>query len=504
MDKTMILYRGSLKSCNYRCSYCPFSKHRMSGPELEQDRRQWKRFYESFLERAPSMNIRALMVVPYGEALIHPWYWEGMALLSASDQVDAVGAQTNLSFSVSDVLAQVRQAGGILDKLRLWATFHPEMTSIDDFTEKCRRLAEAGISLCAGAVGVPEHLAKLRELRRKLPSQIYLWINQMDGLKRPYTRQEKEDFQEIDLYFLREQIPAHSNPLLCYNRLFVEGNGGVRTCNISPLLKANWYELEHGLPEPECSRKLCSCYLAYGGRQDFMNQILFGPYPLFRIPRRPKAVFLDIDGTLIPDGEASVPAQTAEQLEQLVKAEGTMLFFATSLPFETAIKRCSSVRHLFCGGIFAGGGYLLLTKRDGKERIQKERCYPLPQECEETLKQQKKQFCFQLLTYPQKELPYKLTLIRPRHMLWKKEEAEALFHTLPESVQKGCRYLIEANCLQILSVQASKANGVRTLCRWLKLAPSDTAAAGDSEEDQEMLALCNRQEALAPGRDRER
>ena len=40
----MILYRGSLKSCNYRCNYCPFSKHPRSERELLRDREQWFRF----------------------------------------------------------------------------------------------------------------------------------------------------------------------------------------------------------------------------------------------------------------------------------------------------------------------------------------------------------------------------------------------------------------------------------------------------------------------------
>ena len=38
MDKPMILYRGTLKSCNYRCSYCPFAKHPIGNRELQQDK----------------------------------------------------------------------------------------------------------------------------------------------------------------------------------------------------------------------------------------------------------------------------------------------------------------------------------------------------------------------------------------------------------------------------------------------------------------------------------
>ncbi len=99
MDSKMILYRGSLKSCNYSCSYCPFAKHPSSAREMEKDRMDWMKFCKSLEERAEDLGRFALMVVPYGEALIHPWYWEGLAFLSRLKQAEAVGVQTNFSFS---------------------------------------------------------------------------------------------------------------------------------------------------------------------------------------------------------------------------------------------------------------------------------------------------------------------------------------------------------------------------------------------------------------------
>lgn len=99
MDSKMILYRGSLKSCNYSCSYCPFAKHPSSAREMEKDRMDWMKFCKSLEERAEDLGRFALMVVPYGEALIHPWYWEGLAFLSRLKQAEVVGVQTNFSFS---------------------------------------------------------------------------------------------------------------------------------------------------------------------------------------------------------------------------------------------------------------------------------------------------------------------------------------------------------------------------------------------------------------------
>lgn len=283
MDKHMILYRGSLKSCNYHCSYCPFSKHPMSARALDRDRMQWCSFVESLMRKAKALQIGALMVVPYGEAMIHPWYWEGLAQISAFAGFDAVGIQTNLSFSVSDFLDAFYRAQGVPQKLKLWATFHPEMTHVSEFAARCRALRGQGIELCAGCVGVPENLQLLRELKQALDG-IYLWVNQMDGLRRPYTQKEREAFREIDPYFERELALVPADVSMCQGRLFVEADGRLRTCNISRVLKQDWDSLET-FPTPECSRRQCTCYLAYGGRTDLDNQALFGPYPLFRIPQ---------------------------------------------------------------------------------------------------------------------------------------------------------------------------------------------------------------------------
>lgn len=123
MGRGTIQYRGSLKSCNYSCSYCPFAKRKSSTEELARDRESWFRFCDTVEKTGDIYG--AVMVVPYGEALIHICYWEGLARLSRLDTVEAVGAQTNLSFPVEKMLNEYRKAGGRLEKLRLWATFHP-------------------------------------------------------------------------------------------------------------------------------------------------------------------------------------------------------------------------------------------------------------------------------------------------------------------------------------------------------------------------------------------
>lgn len=561
MDNPMILYRGTLKSCNYHCSYCPFARRPMGKRELEQDRLQWEQFVQMLLENADSyfktsIPARAVMVVPYGEALIHPWYWKGLGMLSAHPRTDAVGAQTNLSFPIESSLALYQQAGGDLAKLRLWATFHPEMITAEAFASACKKLLAAGVTLCAGAVGKPGNLEQIRRLRQALPKEIYLWINRMDGLDRAYTQEEVDAFWDIDPYFLRELVPVRAEPARCRGRLFVEGNRRVRLCNISravagldfsggsvtPASPATVPMTPKRLPSlftqiSLCHRKFCSCYLAYGGRDDFMNRILFGPYPLFRIPRHPRAVFLDIMGTLIPKKtveydagpsedkttvqtqeplpeklpmsiartqeslleklplaaqtpsrqSSGIPAFTLAGLEAL-RREQIPVFFATTLPYGDAMARCRGIRHLFSGGIFSGGAQIRLEQGDHTEEI----FHYLPETLLEhmaELEDARSRFRYRILLYRNAGKLYKITLLRPGQLPWKEREVRELAKLLSLDTCPSVRYFTEDCCFQIVSRKASKELGVRTLCRWLGISPEETAAAGDGAEDTGMLLL---------------
>ncbi len=486
MSGRTLLYRGSLKSCNYQCSYCPFSKHARSERELVKDSVQWRDFIHRLEERAEELRVRALMVTPYGEALIHPWYWEGLAAVSAKDAIDAVGAQTNLSFSVEEALKLYRFSKGVLEKLHLWATFHPEMTSVEAFAEKVRLLWKEGVILCVGAVGVPGQIGLLKQLRNALPKEIYLWINRMDGLQRAYTEEEIEGFLELDPYFLRELSPPVARVEQCQNRLFVEGNGRLHTCNISRNRKESWEEIQTEWPEPMCGRKLCSCYLAYGGREDLLNQALFGPYPLFRVPRRAKAVFLDIVGTMLEkEGQKARVLESGKAGLIGLWREKIPMFFATTLPYKDAVQSCREICHMFQGGIFAGGAHLVW--KDGDQVL--EYVYELKEDELLGLERERASWHYRILWYKRNGQLYKVTLLRSRQKPWKMEEAEEL---LRRCLPKQCkiRYIIEGACLQIVNQGADKVSGVRMLCDWMKIAPEQTVAVGDSKEDVEMMALC--------------
>lgn len=545
MSRRTIIYRGSIKSCNYRCSYCPFSKHPASAREMERDRAQWFSFVRRVAETGGQSETGAVLVAPYGEALIHPWYWEGLAELSALPWIDAAGAQTNLSFP-EELPERFAAFGGAVKKLRLWATFHPEMTDAAAFADRCRALIRRGVTVCAGAVGAPGAAEVLRELRRLLPEECYFWINRMDGMKRTYTEEEKQVFSELDPYFYRELLCHPADPAQCAGRLMAEGDGRLRACNISPVQKERWrhpvsaegagripagvtdamskpIESKQLLLPAVCNRKRCSCYLAYGGRENLVNQLLFGPYPVFRIPRRPKAVFLDIVGTLLlerPDrggeserigvsgceGErarAGQPGRYKEPDEELVTglrvilAQGVPLFLATTLPYREAAKRCQRIWHLFSGGVFSGGAQICMTTNEANGRNGTENrsfFYELEEEILLALERRKADG-YRILKYRNAGRLYKITLCRAARRPWSAGEAEEICGDLLLGYR--ARYLIEGHCLQIISDRADKAAGVRMICSWLGISPNEAFAAGDSPEDRGMCALCGSHDSVS-------
>ena len=495
MARNMIQYRGSLKSCNYGCSYCPFAKRPSSPSELLKDREDWMRFVGHLETQGEPYG--AVMVVPYGEALIHDYYWEGLARLSRMGTMEAVGAQTNLSFDIERQLTIFKENGGRKEKLRVWATFHPEMTTVHLFAEQCRKLLSAGIRVCAGAVGVPENLETLRRLKETLPGGCSLWINRMDGLNRRYTEEEQQAFLRIDPWFYRELHVKKAMPEQCPGRLFVESDGRMRRCTISAPPEGNWYDTG-GTETLPCRKKACTCYLAYGGRMDCEERTAFGRWPLFRIPWSPRAVFLDVDGTLIPENMRQENRSDSGSYQEIntewlnfVKRESRtkFLFLATSLPWKEAAKKCHPILPWISGGVFAGGAHVFLkqTNASGNQMGEFEIFHTFEAIWLSQLSALQSASGFRLRLWEHEGRPYKLMLSKPQRSLWSPEEAKAVTGILPPG---AFRCFTEGGRLQIVSSGIDKGSGVRELCAHLGIPPSETASVGNSEEDIAMFRTC--------------
>ena len=116
-EPLMILWRGSLASCNYGCPYCPFAKTRDDRAALARDRAALERFCEWAAQRPYPLDI---LFTPWGEGLIRRYYREAMTRLSRLDHVRTVAIQTNLTCGL-DWLdhARTRGGGGARESYRL-------------------------------------------------------------------------------------------------------------------------------------------------------------------------------------------------------------------------------------------------------------------------------------------------------------------------------------------------------------------------------------------------
>ncbi len=448
-----LYYRGVLKSCNYQCSYCPFAKRQTSRAELAADQKALERFV-SWVETTPLARPISVLFTPYGEGMIHPHYWEAFARLSRSENVAMVSAQTNLSFDAAQFLQALHQQGAQLEKVALWASWHPEMTSAQAFADKVQLLSQS-IQITAGAVGDPARLRELAQLKRLL-GNLPFWVNRMDGLGRRCTAEEKQAFCALDpLYRLEDQrFPADLS--VCTGgtqSLFVEADGSVYPCNRSKQRLGNLYQREWAVPE-RCKGK-CDCFLAYANRKDLLQLAALLPYPQLRLKcPKPKAYFFDLDGTLL-DADGRCTPEKQAMLAQL--AQESALYLATARPYADAMRRCGAARKQFAGGVFGYGSEL----RDFRlEREVYQFLPPLP----EGISVQR--------VYQKGGQPYKLTLQR--------------LSLVPEGF---CCYE-EGGVWSLVAQGVSKWSGVQRICDWNGWQPTEIFVVGDGPADVEMLAAC--------------
>ena len=491
-------YRGSLNFCNYSCSYCPFAKKQYSASHLARDKAEWERFvgfmeqWQQEKEKASDGchgmdeqkgELGAVLVVPYGEALIHDYYWEGLARLSRLPFLEYVGAQSNFSFPVEEKLALFEECHGEKKKLRLWGTFHPEMVDMETFLTTCKQLDSCSINYCVGAVGVPEQLDLLTSFRERLPQNRYLFINRMDGLRRSYSEKEREVLTAIDPYFPLELMPHKRGEAICDRSYFIKANGDISGCNISSCSLGNLYETsnhESGKIDRQCSKKSCDCYLAYNNLHK-KELLFFEPYPAFRIPDYKKALFFDVDGTLVSDGQVSIPEDKIRQLSFLSKH--TTLFVATSLPYEIAMKKLCGVSQLFSGGVFANGGRVVV-KEKALDVIR-----PIADKVQERVKLFAKEHKLQCHAYRKETLCYKLTLEEhssgERFRMWERGQFCSLREEL--KLPKGYVIILEENRLQITAEHTGKLNGILYLLEQLGLTKDEVGYFGNGDNDVEAL-----------------
>lgn len=284
-----VYYRGSLSSCNYACPYCPFSKRVDSRETLARDRQQLDKFVNWVRQQESRGHRLSIFFNPYGEGLVHSWYRQAMVELSQLPHVDKIAIQTNLSVKLDWTSALQR------DKAAFWATYHPGETTEDRFFEQCMTLYEQGIAFSAGTVGLRESFAAIASLRRRLPDDVYVWINAFKDRPNYYRPGEVEYLQQIDPYFahnLNDYDSLGQSCLAGEQVFYVQGNGMVKRCYQDKRVIGSIYrhELEQMAEKRPCGMSQCGCYIGYVHMPEQPFHQLYGNGLLERIPQAYRAV----------------------------------------------------------------------------------------------------------------------------------------------------------------------------------------------------------------------
>lgn len=278
-----VLYRGPLSSCNYACGYCPFAKRAETHAELEGDRLALNAFLSWITEQRHRHF--GVLFTPWGEALVRRWYQQALITLTHLHHIERAAIQTNLSCG----LDWVRDCQ--LDRLALWATYHPSETNREDFIGKVHRLHGLGVRLSVGLVGLSEHIDEIAAMRKELPREIYLWINAYKRDTDYYTETEVQYLTSIDPHFPVNNVHHISQDEACRageTTFTVDGTGAMRRCHFisEPIGSIHLPDWEAGLRPRVCPNATCGCHIGYVNLKHLRQDAIYGQNILERIPLR--------------------------------------------------------------------------------------------------------------------------------------------------------------------------------------------------------------------------
>lgn len=462
-----IYYRSKLNGCNYTCSYCPFGKKSHPASKMR-DKQAWSRFITA-IEQWEGETLQ-LFVIPYGEALIHRYYREGIIQLASLPQVTGISCQTNLSFPADEWLNELRTAPALINKIKVWASFHPEMTSVEKFVRQLHTLHNAGIQVCAGAVGNPLAKNILADLRNTLSPDIYLFINAMQGLKSPLSNEDIRFFTQLDNLFeydLRNAPAQWENCSGGRSACFIDWKGDIFACPRSKVKIGNLYRSQKLDTSLSCQRKVCDCYIAFSNLTNHPLHSIMGKGTFWRIPDKPliTAVFFDVDGTLT-DAQGKVPENYANVLHYM--AQSVPLYLATSLSVEQARRKLGkTLFSLFKGGAFADGGLLLY---DGRNRCLSVEL--LPDVNGESAK---------ITAHSYEGQVYKYSML-----VYDKEERINILSRLKE---KPYQVFYKPPLITVIHKEVDKRKGVLHICKALAFPLDQVLVVGNSLKDWEMMSV---------------
>jgi len=463
-DVKNIYFRGFLSSCNYSCSYCCFAKRKPTEIEISKDKECLRKFC-NFIDATEFKNEVSIFLTPYGEGLIHDHYVEALGKLASNPKCKYISCQTNLSFNEYQFLERLKALNVDLSKVKLWASCHPEMISIDEFVNKVK-LLKTDIDLCVGIVALPDDLEYVFQLRKQLPKDVYMWINAKEREERRYTQSQIKSLIEVDPLFYNELQRNRVQNNCCNagtDSVFIRANGDAYPCHLNKNRLFNIYTNQN-LAEPfKCDRKFCDCYLSYSHRVDLNIERYFGDYTPIRLPIKKdiEAIFLDVDGTIT--NELGVVSEKAIESIRFLK-DKARIYLATSLPLHIALKKCNPIKSYITGGVFANGGQVVDFSLNYNETVN------LEKEALEALSDIPK-----IRVYKENDLVYKVLTLKK---------------AITPSIQSNS--LLKVSCekdiVNITSHDASKLNGILKILKLNNFNEDNIFVMGNSLNDLEIIS----------------
>jgi MoaA/NifB/PqqE/SkfB family radical SAM enzyme len=177
------------------------------------------------------------------------------------------------------------------DTFALWCTYHPTEVSLDHFLRQCDFLYRHDIRHSVGVVGIPAHADEIRDLRRRLPQETYLWINAYKSAPERLDDSLAQEFARIDRLFPINHQYHPSFGKACRTGLTsvtIDGQGDVRRCHFIDEVLGNIYNtpLESMLLPRVCTKQTCGCHIGYVNLEELGLENVFGASILERVPKK--------------------------------------------------------------------------------------------------------------------------------------------------------------------------------------------------------------------------
>ena len=171
--------------CNYSCSYCllnRFTPGRLKDPYLSFT--EWIKVFEALGPSA--VNITG------GEPLLYKDIGPLIENFPSKHLISCL--VTNLSVNI-DVLTSLKRKD-----FRIMASFHPSMTTKEEFADKLRRLKRSGFAnLTVNFVAYPKQLKSIPELKSFFAKETGVYFR-IDTFKDPDQKYSREELELINGY----------------------------------------------------------------------------------------------------------------------------------------------------------------------------------------------------------------------------------------------------------------------------------------------------------------